>query len=92
MNAVSLVIIGRVQGVSFRYFIREKAIQLQLAGWVRNRTNGNVEAFFQGEQQSIDQMIAYCQTGPPLANVIKTEVREETPHTSLSYFRVLTTY
>ncbi|MBT9847557.1 acylphosphatase [Blautia sp. MCC289] len=50
---------GRVQGVGFRYYAVQKAGQLGLAGWVRNRYDGSVEMEVEGAETDIDQMILF---------------------------------
>jgi len=67
--AVRVVISGRVQGVWYRGWTVERASALGLAGWVRNRKDGTVEAVFAGSPETIDAMIAECRDGPPLAKV-----------------------
>jgi len=62
-------ITGRVQGVWFRGWTVETARNLGLVGWVRNRTDGSVEAVFQGAPEAVRRMIAACHDGPPAANV-----------------------
>ena len=52
---------GRVQGVGFRYYAVQKAGQLGLAGWVRNRYDGSVEMEVEGAETDIDQMILFLQ-------------------------------
>ncbi len=72
-----VLIKGRVQGVFFRAEIRSQAYGLGLTGWVRNRWDGNVEAFFEGEDQKVRKMIAWCHKGPPAAVVEDVEVKWE---------------
>ncbi len=72
-----VLIKGRVQGVFFRAEIRSRAYGLGLTGWVRNRWDGGVEAFFEGEDQKVRKMIAWCHKGPPAAAVEDVEVKWE---------------
>lgn len=72
-----VLIKGRVQGVFFRSEIRSQAYGLGLTGWVRNRWDGNVEAFFEGEDQKVRKMITWCHKGPPAAVVEDVEVKWE---------------
>ena len=75
---VHLLITGRVQGVYFRHHTMEKAVELGLKGWVRNRADGKVEAVFEGAHAQVNEMIHWCQTGPAHANVTNVqEVWEE---------------
>jgi acylphosphatase len=70
---------GDVQGVFFRYETRERARELGLAGWVRNLPDGRVEAVFEGPQEAVDQMVAWCRQGPEQADVREVDVRDEDP-------------
>ncbi len=60
---------GRVQGVFFRHHTQEMAFRLGVKGWVKNRWDGDVEAVFEGEKESLDRMIQWCHRGPPQAKV-----------------------
>ena len=71
---VRLVVSGRVQGVGFRWFVRETARQHRLAGWVRNRPDGSVELETSGEEGGIRELIVALRRGPPGARV--EDVRE----------------
>jgi acylphosphatase len=68
---------GRVQGVWFRESCRRLAAELAVAGWVRNRADGRVEAVFEGTVSAVDQMVAWCRSGPPRAVVSDVEVTGE---------------
>ncbi|MBI1982051.1 MAG: acylphosphatase [Candidatus Levybacteria bacterium] len=75
MNA-RVLISGFVQGVGFRHFVRKKALELELTGWVRNLPDSRVEAVFQSSASSdqeakekIEEMIQFCKKGPFLAEV-----------------------
>jgi acylphosphatase len=70
---------GRVQGVWFRQSCADLAKQLGLSGWVRNRSDGRVEAVFEGETGAVEEMIAWCRTGPRRAVVTGVEVVAEDP-------------
>lgn len=73
-----LRITGRVQGVGFRNYIEYKAQQLGLCGWVRNRSDGSVEAMVHGAPAAVDAIIEYARRGPRAAQVSSVEVREDT--------------
>ncbi len=81
MKTVRAVIAGRVQGVWYRAWTAERAARLGLRGWVRNRSDGSVEALFAGPEAAVDSMLTACAKGPPLAKVtaIETEPSSETP-------------
>ena len=70
-----LKIHGRVQGVFFRQSTREKARQLGLSGWVKNMPDGTVEALATGPEPVVQELIAWCEHGPPYASVEKVDVR-----------------
>lgn len=74
-----VVVTGRVQGVGFRASTEREACARGLDGWVRNRTDGRVEAAFEGPAEAVDAMLAWCQEGPRFARVRDVEVREEAP-------------
>ena len=61
---VHVTIAGRVQGVFFRSKIRRKARIYNLTGWVRNLSDGRVEAVFEGEEKIVHKLIEFCKTGP----------------------------
>jgi acylphosphatase len=64
-----LRISGRVQGVGFRAFVTDEAETRGLAGWVRNRADGNVEAVIAGDESIVDDMLEACSRGPLGARV-----------------------
>jgi acylphosphatase len=76
-----------VQGVFFRDGVQEHARTLRVAGWVRNRSDGTLEAAFEGPQAAVERLIEWCRTGPPRANVEDVEVKWEQPE-GLAGFRV----
>jgi acylphosphatase len=78
---------GRVQGVSFRDATRSQAEQLGLTGWVRNTQDGQVEAVFEGNSDTVQQMIEWCKSGPSSADVEDVSVENEQSE-SLSGFEV----
>jgi acylphosphatase len=73
------VIHGRVQGVWFRDSIREQAEAHGVAGWVRNRADGAVEAVFEGTPDAVDRLVGFSGLGPPRAEVDDVEVTDEEP-------------
>jgi acylphosphatase len=65
-----------VQGVSFRVAARSEAERLGVAGSVRNLENGNVSIEAEGEEVAVNELVRWCRSGPPLAEVSKVEVAE----------------
>ena len=78
---------GRVQGVFFRAWTAEQAEALGVAGWVRNRAEGGVEALLQGEAKAVEALIEALHRGPPSARVERVEVEDAAPE-PLSGFAV----
>ncbi len=76
-----VVVEGVVQGVGYREFTRHAALRLNVSGWVRNRSDGAVEALVQGSRADVDALIAELRKGPRLAVVENVSVIEgdETP-------------
>jgi len=74
-----LVIRGRVQGVWFRNATQRQARALGVAGWVRNRDDGSVEAVFEGSPALVAAAVAFCHEGPTHARVDRVESRDEPP-------------
>ncbi|MFA5103006.1 MAG: acylphosphatase [Candidatus Thermoplasmatota archaeon] len=87
---VHVLISGRVQGVWYRASTKQKADELGVTGWVRNTPEGNVEAVFEGEKTRIDEMIAWCWIGPPMANV--TDVKMLPFHSDETYTSFVVLY
>ena len=74
-----MVVSGVVQGVFFRQVTSEKARKLGVTGWVRNRSDGRVEAVFEGPQEAVDQLVSWCHEGTPWSRVEGVEVTAEEP-------------
>lgn len=83
MPVIHLRIVGTVQGVGFRWFVREKAAQLGISGWVRNTPSGHVEVAASGDEPKLQQLAAAVKRGPEGARV--TEVQRMTPTDDASY-------
>ena len=81
------VVHGRVQGVFFRDTTRRQAESAGVAGWVSNRSDGAVEAVFEGERDAVESMVDFVREGPGRAEVGRVEVSEEEPE-GLSGFSV----
>jgi acylphosphatase len=83
-----VLVSGRVQGVWFRETCRREANALGVAGSVRNRWDGRVEAVFEGEPSAVQAMVTWCRLGPPRAGVTDVDVTDEPPEGDVG-FRVL---
>jgi acylphosphatase len=78
---------GSVQGVFFRDATRREAARHGVAGWVRNRSDGSVEAVFEGDAEAVEALVAFCRGGPGHSDVERVDVAEEEPE-GLSSFDV----
>jgi acylphosphatase len=79
MDAVSrkrVIVTGMVQGVGFRYHAEAEAHGLGLAGFVRNRSDGTVEAEIEGDDTAVERMLTWLRTGPRSASVNATQVTD----------------
>ena len=75
LASVKALVYGRVQGIGFRFFTRERAKRLELTGYARNLLDGGtVEVAAEGEKDRLENLVAYLRTGPPGARVERVEV------------------
>jgi len=72
-----LRIFGRVQGVGFRAFVAREAASRRVNGWVRNRTDGTVEALVWGDEAVIDDLLRSIRVGPRWGRVDRLDVTVE---------------
>jgi acylphosphatase len=82
-----VTVTGRVQGVFFRDSLRQRADSQNVAGWATNRTDGALEAVFEGSPDGVERLVQFAKTGPPQAEVDSVDVREEEPE-GLSGFEI----
>lgn len=87
MERKRVIVHGSVQGVGFRYAVERMARQRGVAGWVRNRPDGTVEAVFEGEAADVEALVRFCEDGPRGADVSGVEAVAESPE-GLHDFRV----
>jgi acylphosphatase len=76
---------GRVQGVYYRANTRDAARARDVDGWVRNLSDGRVEAVFEGSEAAVEEMIEWCHTGSPAATVRDVDVSYEEPRTESGF-------
>ncbi|MFA9271038.1 MAG: acylphosphatase [Baekduiaceae bacterium] len=88
MVARRVVVRGRVQGVWFRQSTLREGERLGVDGWVRNRADGTVEAWAQGEPDAVAAFVAYCGEGPPRAEVTAVDVEDVPADPALRGFAV----
>jgi acylphosphatase len=74
-----VVVHGHVQGVFFRDSTRGEAQRRGVSGWVSNRSDGAVEAVFEGDADAVEAMVEFCGGGPRGADVDRVETSEESP-------------
>jgi acylphosphatase len=89
VSRVHLRIHGHVQGVFFRQQARQRAQGLGLAGWVRNCSDGTVEAEAQGAEEAVRQFVSWAHRGPPSAQVTRVEADRLVDDPDLHTFRVI---
>ena len=87
VSARRWTIVGRVQGVGFRWFVAEAAQAIGVTGWVANNGDGNVEAYAVGTPEQLDDLAARLHQGPPSASVRRVE-QQEAEMQQLSSFRI----
>ena len=85
MKRAHFIISGRVQGVCYRMYTCEEARRLGVVGWVRNLHDGAVEAVAEGEEDVLNEFLAWCRIGPSYADVsdVKVEYSESTGEFSI---------
>lgn len=85
---VHIIVRGRVQGVFYRARTKEKAIELELNGWVKNRIDGTVEIVAEGRKESLERLVDWSRHGPKHASVTRIEVKWEPFVDEFTYFTV----
>ena len=79
---------GRVQGVSFRYYVHRYATKLGLRGYVCNLPDGRVEILAQGSEADVQKLVNYLRGGPGLSYVTELNIDWEEPLSGLSNFHI----
>ena len=88
MQELHAWVIGRVQGVGFRYFVIENAVSLGLCGYVRNESNGDVEVLAQGTRPALERLLTLLRRGPSAAYVSEVRMSWGQPTEHLSGFNI----
>jgi len=88
-KAVRLYIFGIVQGIFFRAFVKENADKLKLRGYTRNKEDGSVEVWLEGQGEKVDEMIEICKKGPTNSVIKRLDIVEERVQ-DLKDFKILT--
>jgi acylphosphatase len=81
-----VIVHGFVQGVFFRDTVRRRAVAAGVAGWVRNNSDGTVEAVFEGERDRVERLVALCREGPRGSRVDRVEVIVEEPESATGFY------
>jgi acylphosphatase len=79
MEAIRVILTGRVQGVGFRYFVYREAQRFRVAGWVRNLYDGGVEVHAEGDPETLRRFLEKIRRGPPMAFVSECRVDPAKP-------------
>lgn len=87
-SRLGAVIEGRVQGVSFRMFVLDKALGLGLTGWVRNLYTGDVEVCAEGKRQELDKLLSTLRRGPRSAYVTGVKYTWEETQNEFTRFEI----
>src|SRR4051812_32460887 len=77
IRRVHVFVSGKVQGVGFRAFTKERADEVGAKGWVKNLLDGRVEAVMQGQGDTVEKLLASVRKGPRSSRVDAVEVKEE---------------
>ncbi|TRO51427.1 acylphosphatase [Candidatus Bathyarchaeota archaeon] len=83
-----ILVTGRVQGVFYRSETKRNADHHDVKGWIRNLSNGKVEAVFEGEKEDVEMLIGFCEHGPLGAKVTKVQVTWENYSGTFDRFRI----
>ena len=80
METISITVTGKVQGVFYRQSTKEKALELGITGIVKNLPDGSVQIMASGTNDQLNQLVAWCNQGPPRAQVASVQVEKILPH------------
>ncbi len=89
MKRLHVFVSGKVQGVFFRSFVKKEAEALSLNGWVRNLSDGRVEAIVEGNNDSVDMVLERISQGSPQSKIDKIEFHEENCLNEFNNFSII---
>ncbi len=81
-------VMGRVQGVFFRFETHRAAQKHGVKGWIKNLPDGRVETVFEGDEENVKKLIEFCKKGPSQAKVTHIEVTQESYKGTFSSFQI----
>ena len=84
-----LIISGKVQGVGFRYWMQNLAINNNISGWVKNKLSGDVEALIIGQEKEVQKLIKQCKIGPSSATIQNIQINDYDQDYSKEGFNIL---
>ena len=87
-KAYHIIISGRVQGISFRHYAKEKARLYGISGWVRNLITGQIEIFAQGSNPQLDMFMEWCGHGPEGCEIDDIDTSEHPLEEDLDEFDI----
>ena len=76
MKRIHIIVTGTVTGVGFRWWLYQKANERNIYGWVRNKTNNEVEAVLLGHKKDVDDIMTLCRKGPTSSNVESIKIED----------------
>ena len=85
LTSLRMVIEGFVQAVGYRHFAIEEARKLGVNGWIRNRSNGTVEALVSGTTQAVEAFVGACMRGPPGSTIKNIDLHKAEPPTERGF-------
>lgn len=88
MQTIHVRVEGRVQGVFFRGYTRSQALELNLKGWVRNLSDGSVEAVISGKDENVSLLLKRIRTGSPYSRVDDVQIRRLDSDEALPSFEI----
>jgi acylphosphatase len=89
--ATRIIVCGLVQGVNYRRWLQGEALSRDIHGWVRNRTDGSVEAVLYGDPRKVDDLVRAARHGPMMARIDKVHSEPAEYDGIIEDFRIETT-